>query len=99
MKTVHFFTIGLFWWPVSLTWTPRGSGAHLSALPPSLSPPYISLLSGVRLRLWAEEAAARSAPRTPARRRPALAAVRVLGRRVVPVEEGDQGSCRLQRRE
>ena len=35
----------------------------------------------------------------PARRRPALAAVRVLGRRVVPVEEGDQGSCRLQRRE
>ena len=77
-------------------WGPPVSVTSLSLL--SISPSF-SLLSGVRLRLWAEEAAARSAPRTPARRRPALVAVRVLGRRVVPVEEGDQGSCRLQRRE
>jgi len=30
-----FLTIGLFWGPVLLTWTPRGSGAHLSAPSPS----------------------------------------------------------------
>jgi hypothetical protein len=66
-------------------WGPPVSVTSLSLL--SISPSF-SLLSGVRLQLWAED------PRTPPSR--ALAAVRVLGRRV---EEGDQGSCRLQRRE
>ena len=41
--------IRLFWWPVSLTWTPRGSGAHLSAILSPLSsffsPSLSSLLS------------------------------------------------------
>ena len=37
-----FLTIGLFWWVVLLTWTPRGSGAHLSVLPP-LSSLYLPL--------------------------------------------------------
>ena len=39
----------MFWWPISPTWTPRGSGAHLAAIlsPFSLSflLPFSSLLS------------------------------------------------------
>ena len=46
-----FFTIGLFWWPVSLTWTPHGCGTYLSVIisPLSLSfppPSFFSPLSG-----------------------------------------------------
>ena len=55
-----FLTIGLFWGPVLLTWTPRGSGAHLSA--PSPSP--VSFL----LSLSSAPSRRRSAP-SPARSR------------------------------
>ena len=47
-----FFTIELFWGPVSLTWTQHGSGAHLSALSPyplfSPLPLLCSLLPALR---------------------------------------------------
>ncbi|KAG2628995.1 hypothetical protein PVAP13_3KG395503 [Panicum virgatum] len=58
----------IFGHPTLASWGPLVSVTSLSLF--SLSPSF-SLLSGVRQRLRVEEAAAHSAPKTPARRRPA----------------------------
>jgi len=56
-----FLTIGLFRWVVLLTWTPRGSGAHLSALLP-LSSFYLPLSLSCIISLFPSTAGGRGRP-------------------------------------
>ena len=64
-----FLTIGLFWGPVLPTWTPRDSGAHLSA--PSPSPlSFLLSLSSAPSRRRSAPSPARSRRRAAGPRRP-----------------------------
>ena len=88
-----FLTIGLFWGPVLLTWTPRGSGAHLSA--PSPSPlSFLLSLSSAPSRRRSAPSHARSRRRATGPRRPSPApSCRHWLRRPLPASSTHDMAC------